>query len=44
MVNIVLLFASSLPSDGDELQIHIAVALGPKEELPIPSSVGPKPV
>jgi len=44
MVNITLLFASSLPSDGNELQLYIPVALAPKEELPIPPSVGPKAV
>jgi len=41
MVNIIL-FASSLSSDGNELQLHIPVALVPKEELPISPSVGPK--
>ena len=44
MVNIIFLFASSLPSDGNELQLHIPVALAPKAELPILTSVGPKPV
>jgi hypothetical protein len=44
MVNIIFLFASSLSSDGNELQLHIPVALVPKEEIPIPPSVGPKKV